>query len=350
MNLTDSNLPLITWVKIKVHKLRGAVFLAVSIISATFNLLVALNLGLIDSNAHMPILYGTQAVIVLIICAVIAFGQKPQSFLSQYPRGTLAVKQFWKWWPPLWFSWLILYAGLTIAAIYFPAHAAKSQRIEYPMSVIVFGLHQLNNVATLILLMLFHLLARPSMPENEYPAEGDIFPEEQDDSVSEPKTERIEAGESKFWFWVAVFFVSAMFELALVLFGENVKSALTVFGIGYGIIGATATALVVGKLDDHLLGVPTFIIVFLFIYAGIQPSFDFLITHSEDLWHLVAREVIVVIALISKILLFATIQWLSMTDRLLYYMVQSFSLYKGVDYHRQGFLTKAKRDSLQTRA
>jgi hypothetical protein len=346
MNPTDSNPPLLPWVKIKIHKLKGAVFLVVSILSAAFNLFVALNLGVIDSKAHMPILYGTQAVIVLIVCAIIAFGQKPQSFLSQYPRGTLAVKQFWKWWPPLWFSWLILYAGLTIAAVYFPTDTAKSRVIEYPMSIIVFGLHQLNNVATLILLMLFHLLARPSVPENEYPAEGDIFPDEQNHSLPETKTERIEAGESKFWFWVALFFVSAMFELALVLFSGNPESALIVFAIGYGIIGATATALVVGKLDDHLFGVPTFVIVFLFIYAGIQPSFDFLIRQSEDFWLLVAREVIVVIALISKIVLFATIQWLSMTDRLLYYMVQSYSLYKGVDSHRQGFLTKAKRDTL----
>jgi hypothetical protein len=115
---------------------------------------------------------------------------------------------------------------------------------------------------------------------------------------------------------------------------------LLVYGIGYGIIGATATALVVGKLDDHLFGVPMAIIVLLFIYAGIQPSFDIVLAPQTTALLLAAREVIVVIALISKVVLFATIQWLSMTDRLLYYMVESYSLYTGVDAHRQKVLQK----------
>jgi hypothetical protein len=49
------------------------------------------------------------------------------------------------------------------------------------------------------------------------------------------------------------------------------------FGISYGILATTATALVVGRLDSNLLGVPTLAVAFLFLYAGIQPSFDFVL-------------------------------------------------------------------------
>ncbi|HEX8634787.1 MAG TPA: hypothetical protein VF703_11620 [Pyrinomonadaceae bacterium] len=349
MNLSDDNQTFIAWTKTRIHSLKARVFLAVTALSAGFNLFIALNLGTVDRSAHMIILYGTQATLILIICAIIAFGQKPQKFTDLYQRGTETLKQFWRWWPPLWFAWLILYAGLTIKACFFYSDesAGNSPRLENFEPGIVFGLHQLNNVATLILLMLFHLLGRPSLPRKGYPNKGDIFLDEQNHiDESETTQERLEGGESKFWFWVALFFVSAMFELALISVNENTKAVLTVFGIGYGIIGATATALVVGKLDDHLLGVPTFIIVFLFIYAGIQPSFDFLITfsgnfpetESEQLLLLATREVIVVIALVSKIVLFVTIQWLSMTNRLLYYLVQSYSLYSGVNTNRQKFL------------
>lgn len=365
MNSADSNQPLSSWLSTRIRSWKGKVFLVVSVLSAGSNLFVALNLGSLCSTAHMPILYGTQAVILLIICAIIAFGRNPNAFPQDYNRGSRVVRQFWKWWPPLWFAWFILYAGLAITEVFAPTPSVISQLLsdskstnepcvtsqhpESPEPIVKFGLDQLNNVATLILLMLFHVLARPSVPKTEYSqTEGNIFPNEQSrDKVSETKIEKIEAGEAKFWFWVALFFVSAILELALVSASKDAETVLLLFGIFYGIIGATVTALVVGKLDDNLLGVPTVVIVVLFFYAGIQPSFRFLITPSTNSWIVAARELIVVIALISKILLFATIQWLSTTNRLLYYMVQSYTLYERVDANRQKFLQDLSRISLE---
>jgi hypothetical protein len=232
--------------------------------------------------------------------------------------------------------------GLTIAESFSLTQAPSVALSHAPTLklVIVFGLNQLNNVATLILLMLFHHLARPTLPTGQFPPEGDIFQEEQSppDALLNT-TEKIKPGEAKFWFWIAIFVIAGMAELALI-FSKHAESVLLVFSICYGVAGATATALVVGRLDDQLLGVPLFVIVFLFIYAGIQPSFDFLVvkTPPDNNLLLAAREVIVVIALVSKIVLFATMQWLSTTGRFFYYMVQNYSLYYGVDSHRQNFL------------
>jgi hypothetical protein len=339
MNIKDDQ-TFLTWIKTRVQSLKGVAFLVVSVFSAGFNLFVALSRGMLNRGVHMPILYGTQAAITVIVLTIIAFGQPPKPFLSVYKRGSRAVRQFWKWWPLLWVAWLLLYVGLTITELY--ANKVGTSDLATSNPIIVFGLHQLNNLATLILLMLFHILARPSVSEKEYPVEGDIFVHEQtSDTKANFETESIDADNAKFWFWVALFIVAAMFELMFIQVSGNAKEILFIYGISYGVIGATATALVVGKLDDHLLGVPTPVVVLLFLYAGIQPSFDFVLKPMADsLKVLATREVIIAIALISKIVLFATIQWLSMTDRLLYYMVQSYSLYKGVGTHRQNFLQK----------
>jgi hypothetical protein len=329
------NQTFLDWTKAKVRSLKGGAFFGFTALSAAFNFFVALDIGSLPRYLHMPILYGSQAAVILIISATIAFGRKPLLF-SKYKRGSQVVQQFWNWWPRLWFGWFLLYVGLTVWEIYSASGAALSGTSKH---LIILGLHQLNNMTTLVLLMLFHILAEPSVPDKEYPPEGDIFAyEHKSHGPGDSSTESIRTDGAKFMFWVALFIAAGIAEAGLVLIGKNVDSLLLIFGIGYGVLAATAIALVVGQLDNHLLGINTVTIVFLFLYSGIQPSFDFVLEARSDILILAAREVIVVIALVSKVILFTSIQWLSMTDRLLYYMVQNYSLYKGVDAHRQKFL------------
>jgi hypothetical protein len=397
--------------------LKSIVFLLVNIIGTGYSLFIALNLIKLENNQHLLVLYGTQTVIILIISTILAFGQTPARS-NQFERGSRAVEQFWKLWSPLWFTWLLLYAGLTSWQIYRFGHEAIPPNVEH---LVLFFLHQLNNGSTLIILMLFHILAQPSISESEYPVEGDIFEQDQPrENLPEFKPERIENHGAKLWFWVAFFFVAGVAELGLVLSMKNADSISQVFGIGYGIMAATATALVIGRLDSNLLGVPTLAIVFLFLYAGIQPTFDFLLVSDRTLLsngareillkrngHLLsekaknllqqskddltedeqkklneskiillsenemqeildpkiqlltkderknildskgdpliksAQEVIVVIALISKILLFAVIHWISIgTNRLLYYMVQCYTILKRVDNNRRNLFRR----------
>jgi hypothetical protein len=189
--------------------------------------------------------------------------------------------------------------------------------------------------------MLFHLLAEPSISEELYPAEGDIFQQNQkpiDSSVT--WLEKTPDEHGRFMFWIATFIALAIAEVGLVFIGKNADSLLLIFAVVYGILAASATALLVGQLTNRLLGVPTPVLVILFIYAGIQPSFDFILNKGTDIILVIAGEVIVVAALACKVVLFSAIQWLGMTNRLLYFMVENYSLYKRVDEHRNSFFQK----------
>jgi cytochrome b subunit of formate dehydrogenase len=337
MNSPNINQPFLTWIKAKLHSLKGIAFLTVSVISIGYNLFLSLNLDKVPRERHLLILYGTQSLMILIISAIIAFG-KPPDFHKKHKRGSCVVEQFWKWWSRLWLSWLLLYVGLTIWDIYRANKPTEAQNIEYLVS---FGLHQLNNLSTLIILMLYHILAQPSLSEREYPAEDNVLPEQKvSEGVPKPDRQKIDNESAKFIFWIAIFVVAAIAEVGLVLSSADPKSLSRVFGISYGILAATATALMVGRLDSNLLGMPTLVIAFLFLYAGIQPSFDFVLESGGIPLMDSTREVIVVIALLSKIVLFAVIQWLSKTDRLLFYMVECYRLLKRVDSDRKDFLTK----------
>jgi len=192
--------------------------------------------------------------------------------------------------------------------------------------------------------MLYHLLAEPSLPEEGYPAEGDIFQQNQR-GIDRPASGHMHMDDEqgRFMFWVSAFIALGIAEVGLVFVTNDKKTAesvLLIFGVAYGILAATATALLVGQLTNRLLGVPTSVLVILFIYAGIQPSFDFILHSENDPVRVVAKEVIVVAALVFKVILFSTIYWLGMTNRLLYFLVENYSLYKGVDEHRKGFFLK----------
>lgn len=333
------------WIRLRLNNIKGIVFLLVTTSSTIFNLYVALR-SEGWSVYHTPILYGTQALIILIMSAIIAFGSKPKEF-EKYKRGTRALRQFWSWWPRLWFAWFLLYVGLTFWTIYLIKNQISGvQPISADLnSAIQICLHQLNNVATLILLMLYHLLAEPSLSEEEYPAEGDIFRQNQR-AIDKPANwqEQMADEQGRFMFWVSAFIALGIAEVGLVFVAgdKTAESVLLIFGVAYGILAATATALLVGQLTNRLLGVPTPVLVILFIYAGIQPSFDFILHNENEFVRVVAKEVIVVAALACKVILFSTIYWLGMTDRLLYFLVENYSLYKGVDEHRRGFLQKIR--------
>ena len=108
-------------------------------------------------------------------------------------------------------------------------------------------------------------------------------------------------------------------------------------------MAATATALVVGRLDSTLLGVPQWAIITLYIYAAIQPTFDILIggkAINKNSVIPIAKVLLVYVALISKVLFFAIIHWLAKTGRLLYFMVQSYTLYEKAKMKRLKFIEK----------
>jgi len=203
--------------------------------------------------------------------------------------------------------------------------------------------------------MFFYLFAEPSLAELKYPSEGNIFPDTAIATIRTPNdqigTRKLEEGggieTTKLMFWIILLIVATMIEIYLVKFAPGYqesdrKKIIEIFGRFYGILAATPIALVVGQLDSKLFGVPKWSIISLFIYAAIQPTFDFLIkgenssvtNGSDGIATSIAKGVIIFVALVGKVLLFTIIHWLAMTGRLLYFMVQNYTFHKKVDYNR----------------
>lgn len=326
------------WSLEQVLHIKGAIFTLVSAAGLIYSFVVSFQLHKLPIEQHFPILYGIQTILILFILTIIAFTKPPRRY-KKYLRGSAVLQQFWNWWSPLWAMWLFLYTGLTI---WFLTHAMLPDLNVINSDEIKFTLHQLNNLSTLILLMLFHILSEPSVFENG-DVEGDIFPKEQTQIDNE---DRLENNRAKFIFWVTLFALTAVIEFWLIKTNPEAKTILRIFAIGYGVIAAIGIALIVGRLDSNLLGVPKWAITLLLLYVGIQPALEFVLDSSsyngvekeqQKIIIQISQEVIMTIALVCKILLFAVIHWLILTNRMLYFFVQSYSLIKRVDKNRIEF-------------
>jgi hypothetical protein len=398
------------WISETYQSFGGKLVLITSFITTGFNLFVSLYQSEPFQYANLLILHITQLATILLIIVILAVSKVPEEN-SEYPRGSDAVKQFWKWWTGLWFGWFLLYAGLTSVEVYKLFSLAIDESWLQKLHV---GLQQLNNISTLILLMLFYVLAKPSLSGRDPKPERYIFP----DYKKSDENKKTKPNEfAIFILLISVFVALGVAEFMLVSINDKEYGidVSKVFGIIYGILAATAISLVVGRLDSNLLGVSSLIVAFLMTYAAIQPSFDFIISTEKPRMTEVAmdvvkktnpcvetplndtelsqikskynllihtakkrkdiqdkttnlkckipptlssefstlynsyllikstQEVLIVIALICKIMLFAVVQWLAMTDRLLYYMVQAYSILVGVDGDRENFLSGRRR-------
>jgi hypothetical protein len=335
------------WLFREAKRVRVALVVAIAGASAVFNFIIALEINQANWDERAWMISATQAFVILLLLAVLAFGPRPRYFDGK-PRGSGALQQFWNWWPLLWVSWLILYVAWTFAGW---AHYPLKQ----PLARV--GFHFLNNLPTLMLLMCYHILATPTLPD-ELAAEGDILatsPEGEAPATKKHDENRRRLGTdmAKFTFWASLFLVATLLELAIALSpsrvaepnpGLRVDEVLAVFGLVYGIAAATATALFVGQLDSTLLGVPRFAIVVLFVYASIQPLFDIILgAEAQELYALtLASALMIALALVGKVLLFAIIYWAALTDRMFYFLVQNYTLYTRVAEHRDDFLRKER--------
>jgi hypothetical protein len=338
------------WILSYLKKFPSAFISIAFAILAVFSLVFPYIHYKIKGGPQILILYGTQLIFIFIITGIIFLGPKPKLH-QKYQRGSKAVMQFWKWWPYLWVTWALLYSLLTYHSLltYLSFPSQNQSQVFLGISIEVFE-HIVNNFSSFILIMFFYLFAEPSLAELKYPSEGNIFPDTAIATIRTPNdqigTRKLEEGggieTTKLMFWIILLIVATMIEIYLVEFvpgyqESDRKEIIEIFGRFYGILAATATALVVGQLDSKLFGVPKWALIFLFIYAAIQPTFDFLIkgeNGSDGIGTSIAKGVIIFVALVGKVLLFTIIHWLAMTGRLLYFMVQNYTFHKKVDYNR----------------
>jgi F0F1-type ATP synthase membrane subunit c/vacuolar-type H+-ATPase subunit K len=311
------------WVSKYFKKKKIASISISGVILAVFNLVLPF-LSKIEKNIMLPLLYGIQVLFIIFFVGIIAFGPKPKIDKVNYYRGSIAVMQFWDWWPILWSAWALLYLLLTVTSI--PPRINNNN----------FNLDIINNIATLILLMLFHILVDPSVTvENQ----GDSH------NSNDNGGHRI----AKLMFWILLFIVLTFVEIPFVI-GHKAETVqrISIFSKLYGILAGTATALVVGRLDSKLLGIPKAVIIVLFIYAAQQPAFDFIIGGDQKNPNAVEnlfKTFLIAFALVSKIVFFVVIQWLAMEGRLLFFMDKSYEIHNNVKNDRKEFLEKIGKKS-----
>ncbi|MGA9768355.1 MAG: hypothetical protein WBV94_04890 [Blastocatellia bacterium] len=335
--------PLGQWIKEQIHSFRGGAFVALTLLSTGWNILAPSKIWNWEPNNYLPTLYAVQGGIILVIFAIIAFGKSPVLYPEKYPRGSKAVEQFWKWWPSLWFAWLFLYVCLTLDSIY----VSEGKLIEGNEIKIV--LHTFNNCATLVLLMLYHLLAEPSISDR-YAPEGRAFGD-RERNIPEPERQPVQPPDSvntsgaKFLFWAGLVIAATLVDAILLVQPDNINwsERYFVFSLAFGILAAVATTLVVGQLDSNLFGIHPLIIGAFFLFAAIQPSFEFIINsklfgndENSELIR-ITRVIIITIAMLSKVLLFVVFHWLATTGNLLFYMVEKNTIYQRVAGERKLF-------------
>ena len=205
----------------------------------------------------------------------------------------------------------------------------------------------LNNVTALMLLMLYVVLSRSTVTDDP-PEQNRIslgawshrtHKRKPPDAVREAARLPRESLHSD-WAKLGLFttaFLAVFFVELLVPLAEPHRRLLE---LGYGLFGATAMAPFVGKLDSRLLGIPVLVVGLLFFYAGLQPSYTIL-AFEKDVPQL--RVLIAMLALVLKVLLFATVQWLIYTDRMLYYLVGAQAMLLGVAEDRAWFFNELEQ-------
>jgi hypothetical protein len=360
------------WSFKRTKRLWALLLVATGVASSIYNFIASTG---VQSSARLPLIYGVHALVVLVISGFIAFAAQPKAY-EGYDKGSEAVHQFWRAWPLVWFGWILVYSGLTLKEVLpltLKANDMASGENGVRLQLMVESvLHAVSNFSTLQLLMCFHVLAEPRQPgvrsealsktdkalakaDNPF---GAIFAGLSSTSGGPQPSSggQLEAGNAQRFFWASLFVILTLLELTFVAtlpIGKPSNAAVLYFdahyavnvaGIVSGVAAGVSLALLVGRLDSKFLGTPRSVLALLFLYASIQGSFPVVLSPDKDLANQIVKATIISIALLGKILLFGTIQWLMSTNRLLYYMVWSSLLQDFLSSHRRDFCRDLGRD------
>ena len=236
------NIPFHKWVLGYLKHYKSA-FTIGALIVVCFNPMLPYFSSILKEIPQIQVLYGTQALFIIVIAGIATFGPKPKIH-QKYPRGIKAVMQFWKWWRYLWFAWALLYISLTfLYVVYSKDIKTEGDTLNDFTIATRFILHILNNIATIILIMFFHLLAEPTLSAS--PPEGDIYldTEKSANSTSNKVIENNKFDDdegiknAKLMFWIILFISATMGEMALLWFCDpeimSKKELIEIFGRFY---------------------------------------------------------------------------------------------------------------------
>ncbi len=220
-----------------------------------------------------------------------------------------AASDFRRYWGAAWTCWLFLYLGLTAGAIF---GLLPSSEVPYSSASrwLIVGLNLIQNGATVMLLLGYEVLARPTIEADL--TRKQVLPTEA---------------------WLAFALLLPLLEAAVL--GAGLSWQLQQwFGWISGFAQGTALALMVGRLDSKYLEPPTVVVALLYVYAAIQGAWPMFQSHHQ------LMLVLTFLALVLKCLLFLFVAWLFESQVLLFYLERVRQLDHGVRTERADYLAR----------
>lgn len=205
-------------------------------------------------------------------------------------------------WSYAWLCWAILYFGLGMNSL------AKQ---VFPTANLWFvdpAAHLLNNIQTIFFIMCFKELRDPNKNQRSPLAAATAIA-------------------------VVLAVCETFFLIPGVLGQDSFGVGLSeVLGWASGVLGGTAIALLVGRLETKLINAPVLMTIIFYLYASIQGAFPFII--KDDHVALVFTS----LAFMFKLCLFYFMAWLIESGVLLFYFEKMFELDDKTPRERQSFL------------
>lgn len=214
-----------------------------------------------------------------------------------------------RYWGGAWSFWVLLYLALTATAL-FGLTAAGPTSVARWTSV---GLNLLQNATTVLLLLAYEVVARPTVRED----------------LTRRQLLPLEA-------WLVFALLLSLIEATLVLLAVP-WSVQQWMGWASGFAQGTALALLVGRLDSKYIEPPAPVVALLYLYAAIQGAWPVFQQHRE------LMLVLTFLALVLKCLLFLFVAWLFESRVIVFYLARVRALDEDVERERAEFLRRLPR-------
>lgn len=227
------------------------------------------------------------------------------------------IRRSWLW---LWLSWMSLY-GVAVAV-----ELGRPRLSPHAYAVLKILLTSLNNSAAASLLVTFWILSFVTVP------------------IEERRDATRTSADGVGGVAAALVIGYGLAELATVLHGlreladaseaaqrARIEALAGGFDIGSGLISAVIMAMFVGRLDSKFISASWAVIVTLYLYAAIQPSWSFLeLVERTGAANHGAERLVFVFAWLGKLVLFTVFAWMFHTGRLDFYFLRVRRLQAGV--------------------
>lgn len=215
-----------------------------------------------------------------------------------------------RYWGAAWTFWVLLYLALAATAAFDLLTGPVTSAVGRWTAV---GLNLLQNATTVMLLLAYEVVARPTVRED----------------LTRRQLLPVEA-------WLVFALLVSVVEGTLVLLGIP-WTAQQWLGWVSGFAQGTALALLVGRLDSKYIEPPTPLIALLYLYAAIQGAWPVFQQHRE------LMLVLTFLALVLKCLLFLFVAWLFESRVLVFYLARVRALDTDVARERAEFLRRLGR-------